>query len=379
MPPTDSQMEVVEVLEPGILTTVQDRGRHGYQRYGVPSSGALDEFALRAANILVGNDDGAAALELTFSGARLRFLMPTMVAITGGDLGPELDGGAVAQWEAVPVAPGGVLAFGQVRAGMRAYLAVAGGIDVPPVLGSRSTYSRSRLGGVDGRPLQAGDVLRRGPLGEGLRGKRMPDSAIPERGRGHRLRVVLGPQDDAFTEEGVRTFLSSTYSVTNLSDRTGYRLEGPTIQHAGGADIISDGIPLGAVQVTGDGMPIVLLSDRGTTGGYTKIATVISTDVRKLAQATPGDTVTFASVTVEEAHQALREQERTLDEIRSLPYVEYAEHRYRARVGGLEHEAVTGLVEVDPRADSPARPVGRTVRVTVGGASYTFDVEVEAE
>ena len=373
-------MDVVEVVEPGVLTTVQDRGRYGYQRYGVPSSGALDEFSLRVANVLVGNDEGAAVLEVTFAGARLRFLTPTMVSVTGADLGPELNGGPVAQWEAVPVARDDVLAFGQARAGMRGYLAVAGGIDVPPVLGSRSTYTRSRLGGFDGRPLGAGDILRCGPHGNRLRGKRLPESAIPDRGRSHELRVVLGPQAGAFTEEGVRTFLSSTYSVTNLSDRTGYRLEGPVVQHVVGADIVSDGIPLGAVQITGDGMPIVLLADRGTTGGYTKIATVVSTDIPKLAQATPGDAVTFVSVTVDEAHRALREREHILDELKSLPYAEYEEHRYRARVGGSEHQAVLGLAEIDPKAPSASPyPVGRTVRVTVGGATYTFDVEVEIE
>ena len=373
-------MDVAEVVQPGILTTVQDRGRYGYQRYGVPSSGALDEHSLRVANILVGNDEGAAVLELTFAGAALRFLTPTLVSVTGADLGATLNGGPVAQWEAVPVAQDDVLAFEQVRAGMRGYLAIAGGIDVPSVLGSRSTYGRSKLGGVDGRPLQAGDVLRCDPPDNGLRGKKMPRSSIPDRGHAHEMRVVLGPQDDAFTEEGIRTFLSSTYSVTNLSDRTGYRLEGPAIQHVTGADIISDGIPLGAVQVTGDGMPIVLLADRGTTGGYTKIATVISTDIPKLAQATPGDTVTFNSVTLDDAHRALREREHVLEELKSLPYVEYEEHRYRARVGGSEHQAVSGLVEVDPKAPSTsAYPVGRTVRVTVGGATYTFDVEVEVE
>ena len=373
-------MDVIQVVEPGILTAVQDRGRYGYQRYGVPSSGALDEYSLRVANILVGNDEGDAVLEVTFAGASLCFLEPTVVSVTGADLGPELNGAPVARWEAVPVARDDVLAFRQARAGMRGYLAVAGGIDVPRVLGSRSTYGRSRLGGVDGRPLQAGDVLRCGPPGGGLRGKKAPQEAVPDLGRGHDLRVVLGPQNDAFTEEGIRTFLSSTYSVTNLSDRTGYRLEGPAIQHVTGADIISDGIPLGAVQVTGDGMPIVLLADRGTTGGYTKIATVVSTDIPELAQAASGDTVTFTSVTVDEAHEALRERERTLEELRGLPYVRYREHRYRARAGGSEHEAVSGLVEVDPKAPSTsAYPVGRTVRVTVGGASYTFDVEVEAE
>ena len=344
------------------------------------ASGALDEFSLRVANILVGNDEGAAALELTFSGARLRFLAPTMVSLTGADLGPELNGTPVARWEAVPVDRDDVLSLGQVRAGIRGYLAVAGGIDVPRVLGSRSTYSRSKLGGFDGRPLQARDILRCVPPGGRLRGKKTPASSIPDLGHVHELRVVLGPQADAFTADGVRTFLSSTYSVTNLSDRTGYRLEGPAVEHVSGADMISDGIPLGAVQITGDGMPIVLLADRGTTGGYTKIATMISTDIPGLAQAIPGDTVTFNSVTVDEAHRALREREQVLDELKALPYTEYEGHRYRVRVDGSEHEAVSRLAEIDPEAPTTSpRPAGRTVRVTSGGATYSFDVEVEVE
>ena len=373
-------MDIVEVLEPGILTTVQDRGRYGYQRYGVPASGALDEFSLRVANILVGNDEGAAALELTFAGASLRFLAPTILSIAGADLGPEVNGAPIAQWEAVPVGRDDVLSFEHVGAGMRGYLALAGGIDVPRVLGSRSTYSRSKLGGLDGRPLQARDVLQCDPPDTRLRGKTMPKSNIPDLAQGHELRVVLGPQADAFTADGIGTFLSSTYTVTNLSDRTGYRLEGPAVEHVSGADMISDGIPLGAVQITGDGMPIVLLSDRGTTGGYTKIATVISTDIPGLAQAAPGDTVTFTSVTVEEAHRALKEREQVLDELKALPYTKYEGHRYRARVGGLEHEAVSALAVIDTEAPSTSiYPAGRTVRVTTGGATYTFDVEVEVE
>lgn len=325
-------MNIIELLDGGLLTTVQDMGRYGYQRYGVPVSGAMDLLALRVANILVGNQEGEAGLEITLVGPRLRFLADTVISITGADLAPHLNDEPVSMWQAVAVPRGGTLSFGSFRDGVRAYLAVAGGIDVPRVLGSRSTFTRSRLGGLEGRALRAGDVLS--AIGEGpvtrVEGRRLPREQVPIYGHGHRLRVVLGPQDDAFTEEGVQTFLSSTYTVTPQSDRMGYRFQGPRVQHKGGADIVSDGIPFGGVQVTGDGMPIVLLADRGTTGGYTKIATVISADLASVAQALPGDTVSFQSVSVEEAHQALRQQEDLIQRLRDTPPTAFARRRYRA-------------------------------------------------
>ena len=313
-------MDVIEAIQGGLLTTVQDLGRYGYQRYGVPVSGALDQFALRVANILVGNQDGDACLEIALAGPRLRFLTDTAIAITGADMAPRLDDEPVPMWQAVPVSQDGNLSFGRLRDGATAYLAVVGGIDVPQALGSRSTFTRSRLGGLEGRALKAGDRLS--AVGERpvtrVEGRKLPREHVPTYGHSHTLRIVLGPQDDAFTQEGIQTFLSSTYAVTPQSDRIGYRLQGPRIQHRGGADIVSDGIPFGAVQVTGDGMPIVLLADRGTTGGYTKIATVISVDIANLAQAAAGDTVSFQSVSVEEAHQALKQQEDVIQQLRAM-------------------------------------------------------------
>ena len=372
-------MDVIEMVEGGIFTTVQDLGRYGYQRYGVPVSGAMDPFALRVANLLVGNPEEDAGLEVTLAGARMRFLVDTVVAVTGADLGPRLDDAALQMWRAVAVPEGGVLAFAQVSDGMRAYLAVAGGIDVPLVLGSRSTYTRSRLGGLEGRALASGDRLPTSWQEPRTRveGRLLRPDHVPSCGESHTLRVALGPQDDAFPAESIQAFLSSTYTVTPTSDRIGSRLEGPPIQHKKGADIISDGIPFGAVQVTGDGMPIVLMADRGTTGGYTKIATVISVDLPGLAQAVPGDTVTFRSVTVEEAHQAFREQEETLQSLRNGPPVIFARQTYRVRVGDAEHEVVTGLKELSA---PPPRPHSAPLRMTVqgaGGETQTLDVEVE--
>ncbi len=310
-------MKAIDVLDGGMMTTVQDLGRFGYQRYGVPTSGALDQFALRAANRLVGNPEGAAALEMTAIGPRLRFLAPATIALTGADLQARIDGQALARWESAAVEAGATLSFDGPQDGIRGYLAVAGGIDVPPVLGSRSTYTRSKLGGLDGRPLKAGDTLDVGGERPALLGGtlRLPEAERPVYGHAHELRVVLGPQDDRFTARGIETFLSSEYRVSPQSDRMGCRLTGPTIEHLRGPDIVSDGIPFGAVQVSGDGAPIVLLADRGTAGGYTKIATVIGPDLPRLAQAAPGDTVRFTRVDLDQAYAAVREQERRLASI----------------------------------------------------------------
>ena len=365
-------MDVTEVLDGGMFTTVQDLGRYGYQRYGVPVAGAMDSFALRAANLLVGNHEGDAGLEMTLAGPHLRFLEETVLAITGADLAPTLDGNPVPTWQPVAVQKGAELQFHGINDGVRAYLAIAGGVDVPPMLGSRSTYTRANIGGLEGRSLAHGDRIAASTGMERVEGMRFPRGAVPRYGHTHRLRVTPGQQYDAFTEQGIETFLSSSYTVTPRSDRIGYRLEGSPIEHKAGADIVSDGIPLGTVQVTGDGMPIVLLADRGTTGGYTKIATVISADVMRLAQAAPGDVVTFHMATLEEAHEALMEQERLIQEIRNGPSVVFARHRLSIRVNDREYIAETGLSEaMETTAEA------RTVRASLHDETHTFTVEVD--
>jgi len=309
-------VDVFEVIQPGFLTTVQDRGRHGYQQYGVPVSGAMDSYALTTANLLVGNGEGAACLEMTVLGPGLRVVGETVVAVTGADLSPTLNSSPLAMWEAVKVCSGDTISFGHPRKGCRGYLAVAGGIDVPEVMGSRSTYILSRLGGLEGRQLRSGDRLRSGRVRAGMPLKKLPPQYIPEYQARNELRVVLGPQDDYFTEKGIHTFLHSEYMISVQADRMGYRLEGPPVEHKAGADIVSDGIPAGAVQVPGDGLPIVLLADRQTTGGYVKIATVSTVDLPKLAQAEMGHRVRFLQVSQEEAYQLLTEYERTIDALR---------------------------------------------------------------
>ena len=310
-------MIVARVLDGGMFTTVQDLGRVGCQRFGVPTSGAMDRSACLAANALAGNPPDAAVLELTLVGPRLEFTAPATIALTGADLGAHVDDERLGGWQSATVLPGQTLWFEGPEEGARAYLAVLGGIDVPPVLGSRSTYARSRLGGLEGRPLAAGDRLAiPGDAARMVAGtRRIAPSDRPAYGHAALIRIIRGPQDDRFTKAGVETFLSSAYTVTAGADRMGYRLEGPGIAHARGADIVSDGSPPGAVQVAGDGQPIVLMADRGTAGGYAKIATVITVDTWRLAQAAPGDTVRFEEVTLAQAHAALRAHQDWLERV----------------------------------------------------------------
>jgi antagonist of KipI len=295
------------VVDPGLLTTVQDLGRFGHQRVGVPPSGPMDRAAFLVANRLVGNPDAAAALECTIKGPRLEVRQAAVIAVTGAPMGFTVNGEEAPSWTAVGVRPGDVLGFQMASAGCRAYLAVAGGIDVPLALGSRSTYLRGRLGGLGGRALQKGDILPVGPPapGAGREGRTVRAALRPAYPAERECRVILGPQDDRFTAEGIRAFLEGPYAVTPQADRMGYRLKGPAITHARGHDIVSDGIPLGGIQVPGEGQPIVLLVDRQTTGGYTKIATVIGVDIGAIGQTRPGQRIRFRRVTLEEAHAAL--------------------------------------------------------------------------
>jgi KipI family sensor histidine kinase inhibitor len=303
------------VVDGGLLTTVQDLGRTGSQRYGVPVAGAMDRWALCAANRLTGNADTMAGLEITLAGPAIRFDVDAVVAVTGADLRPEVDGRPIAMWQSHRVRAGCLLRFAAASSGLRAYLAVAGGVDVPVVLGSRSTFTRSGIGGHLGRALQAGDrvpIGRPAPVAADVV-RRFRPNVRPAGDRARELRVVLGPQDDAFTPDGIATFLSASYTVTPQSDRVGCRLAGPRVTHRSGADIVSDGTVFGAVQVTGDGVPIILMADCGTTGGYTKIATVISADLGLVAQAAPGDTVRFLSVDLAQACATSRSRETALD------------------------------------------------------------------
>lgn len=299
----------LHVIEPGLLATVQDLGRVGWQRFGIPVSGATDPIALRAANVLVGNPQGAAGLEIAMLGPCLEVEAESVcVAVAGGStvmtVEPK-DGGEVrriAPLESVTLARGDRFRVGAVSGTAVAYLAVAGGFALEPFLGSLSTYVRGGFGGLEGRALRAGDelplTLHQAPAREDMRLDRL-DLAPAKT-----VRVVLGPQDDYFTPEALNAFFGTDWTVTRDADRMGLRLDGPTLTHARGANIVSDGIAPGAIQVPGNGLPIVLLADRQTTGGYPKIATVISADLPALGRVTPGTRLRFERISLEQAEAA---------------------------------------------------------------------------
>jgi biotin-dependent carboxylase-like uncharacterized protein len=303
---------VIRILDAGPQTTVQDAGRAGQLRYGIPPSGPVDRFAFVLANRLVGNPDGAAALECTLIGPRFEAEADCAVAVTGADMPVSVNGRAAPRWATLALRAGDVVKLGPARSGVRAYVALAGGIDVPLVMGSRATYLRGRLGGLHGRALRKGDRLR-AFAAPPPRARRVDPRAIPDYGGEPTLRVVLGPQADRFTREGIGALLGSSYEMLPQSDRMGARLRGPRIAHTRGHDIISDGIALGSIQVPGDGQPIVLLVDRQSTGGYTKVATVCSFDIGRIGQVKPGQSVRFRAVTVDEAHRLLRDRDASLD------------------------------------------------------------------
>ncbi len=303
----------LEIVAPGLMTSVQDLGRFGAQALGMPVAGATDAIALRLANAVVGNPENTAALEIGYLGPTLTAAADGVRVVLGGKaklmLQPAGEGEArsVKPWRSLLLKRGDKLTIGAVEEGGVAYLAVAGGFAIQPFMGSLSTYMRSGLGGFEGRALKAGDKL---PLNTvAVEGEERELGAEIDYGSGP-VRVVLGPQDDRFTAKGIETFLSATYTVTKEADRMGIRLEGETVEHTRGADIASEGVVTGSIQVPGNGKPIILMADRQTTGGYTKIATVISADLARVGRMKPGDTLSFARVEVAEAEAARRAQEK---------------------------------------------------------------------
>jgi KipI family sensor histidine kinase inhibitor len=311
----------ITVLKPGALSTVQDAGRFGYQVAGVPPSGPMDSYSLSLANILAGNEPDAACLECTLGGQELRFDTASVFALTGADAPAFLNDQAVPMHRTLRATEGDTLRLGLARTGLRIYLAVAGGFAVPTVMGSRATFQRGGFGGFKGRALAAGDTLPLGLPVEVAAGN-APDSAIPDRVVPQALipvfpeeicvRAIPSHEADRFTDLGLSQFFSATYTVSQKSDRMGCRLEGPAIEHSQGADIISSGVQTGTIQVPGDGQPIVLMADRQTTGGYTRIAQVIRADLPLLGQARPGSKVRFVQATLAEAAKALAVQSERL-------------------------------------------------------------------
>ena len=289
----------VLVKTPGPLTTVQDGGRFFYQSSGIRPSGVMDGAAYEAANALVGNAKGEAVLEMTFLGATLEFQSAAWFALTGADMQAKLDGVPVERYRAVRAEAGQTLAVGMAATGCRGYLAVRGGFDVPLVMGSRSTDVSAKLGGFEGRALKAGDVLPTPAADDWTSTDLCYEPPVYE--SEITVRVVPGPQEEYFTAAGVDTFFSAAYEISPNSDRMGLRLDGPEIESISGTDIVSDGIVFGSIQVPSGGVPIILMADHQTAGGYAKIGTVLSFDLPKLAQARPGDVVRFARISAEEA------------------------------------------------------------------------------
>lgn len=374
---------VIEVLDGGLLTTVQDTGRYSYQRYGVPVAGVMDPYSAGLANALLGNHEHAAVLEMTLVGPKLMFLENSAFVLGGANLGARLDGESIGMWEVIWAKSGNILSFDGPTVGVRTYLAVPGGLDVPEVMGSRSTYVRAQIGGVQGRSLVKGDLLLcdLDSVESQKPGIRIPESLLPMISHEQIIRIVMGPQTSSFTAQGVATFLSSSYQVSQQSDRVGCRLEGPVIEHVDGADIISDGIPFGGIQVTGDGLPVILMADRGVTGGYAKIGTVASVDLWKVAQALTGDVFSFKAISPKDAQTSLIERKKELSKLQAefdkidnkqfqLPRVTLGHETFEVFSDDgepLTREEVSGVLK---------KEVHKVV-ASVNGRDYTFELGIE--
>jgi biotin-dependent carboxylase-like uncharacterized protein len=309
----------IEVVQPGLGVTVQDGGREGFYHVGVPPSGALDQFSLLAANLLVGNPPDAAALECPYLGPELRFTEPALVAVTGAELEPRVNGEPREPWTCFEVAEGDVLGFGHLGRGARMMLAVSGGVEVEPILGSRATYTLGALGGFDGRALQAGDVVAIGADRDHARvGASVPVQLRPTMPSELEIRVVMGLYDHLLTTDGRRTFVEATWTLTPVADRVGFRYKGDALDllkreqpFGAGSDpsnIVDAPYPIGSIQIPGGVEPIVLHRDAVSGGGYAMIATVISADMDTVAQSAPGSKTRFVPVDVEAALAARHER-----------------------------------------------------------------------
>jgi antagonist of KipI len=305
-------MKLIQVQAPGLLSTVQDLGREGFGPFGVSPSGAADPISLRMGNRLVGNAEGAAGLEMTLLGGTFVFPGGAVLALTGSDFGATLDGEPLHLWASVEAKPGQTLRVGSTRSGARCYLCIQGGIAVKPFLGSASTHLLSGLGGYQGRAFRKGDVLQIGLATALFRKDAIRPRALERLSPRKRLRVTPGPQRDSFPKSSRQQFFAHTYRVAEDSNRMGLRLEGPSIVPDSSGEMITEGVSLGAVQVTAAGLPIILFVEQQTTGGYAKIANVISADLHSLGQLRPRDEIRFEQVDWDTARALLLEQEQLL-------------------------------------------------------------------
>ncbi len=325
----------IRILKGGMLTTVQDLGRTGYQSQGINVSGVMDVRSFKIANLILDNPENEAVLEFTLIGPTLEFTSTSIISITGGDFQPTVNGKPVDMYKALYMNKGDVLKFGSACTGSRGYLAFASYLNIPVVMGSRSTNLKCRQGGFKGRKLEADDYIsfrkKCQYLPFFLSRKLEPESFDQEEAT---LRVVMGPQDDMFSRQGIEAFLKKEYIVTGEFDRMGCRLDGPFIAPKTTSDIISDGITFGSVQVPSHGKPIILLADRQTTGGYAKIATVASVDLPKLVQRKTDHKIRFKAISVEEAQKLYLEELKELEKLRDLmhqPCKEVLECRLTAK------------------------------------------------
>ncbi|MDA2778536.1 biotin-dependent carboxyltransferase family protein [Bacillus cereus group sp. Bc002] len=313
----------VEVLHAGMFTTVQDLGRSHYQRYGVPVGGAMDQSALRMINMLVGNEENEAALEMTIMGPKLLIKKTTLLAIGGADMEPLLNGERIPLWRPILAEEGSMLCFGKVKSGCRTYVTFAGGIHIDRTMGSKSTYIRAAIGGIEGRMLKKGDYFQIGvqpemanrfvqdlQKDERIKTKwAISNSVLPKYKKHPKLRVIVDFEYNQFTEESRKAFFTKEYKVSNYADRMGYRVEGEVLNRMEEKEILSSSVTFGTIQVPNGGQPIILMADRQTTGGYPRMGNIISVDLPLLAQLKPGDYVSFEKISLEEAEQLYIEQE----------------------------------------------------------------------
>jgi len=324
----------IRILRSGLLSTIQDLGRYGFQKYGVIVSGAMDSFALRIANLLVGNHENSPAIEMTLIGSTILFKEDSLIAICGAHLSPTINGQAIPQWRPVYVKKNAILKFGQYMKGCRAYLAVAGSFDLPKIMGSQSTYLRANMGGFAGRSLKENDVLNfTVPSQQAINlmqqlsiqiGKRqftatkwfIGGSILPTYQNNPIIRIITGSQFAYLTEESKQKLFTKNFKITTQSDRMGYRLEGAKLKTSEHLEMISEAVSTGTIQVPPDGNPIILLSDRQTTGGYPKIAQVAAIDLPVVAQAKPGEKIHFQEISLEKAQELYLRREKEIEQLK---------------------------------------------------------------
>lgn len=319
----------VKILKPGLLSTIQDLGRFGSQKYGVIVGGAMDSLSVRIANILVGNEEGEATIEITMFGTELEMLEETILAITGGNLNPVIDGKNVPMWRPILIQKGQVLKFTAPSSGSRAYISLSGGIEVPEVMGSKSTHAHAKIGGHKGRELQKGDILSCGEITE--RGeifmKQLKEENVPFEWfadysafyispEPNKIRILKGSEFDYFDEASQKIFFKHPYKLTINANRMGYQLEGSKLALTKQFELLSEGVTYGTVQVPSNGQPIILMAERQTTGGYPKIGQVATVDLPRLAQLQPRDEIEFEMITINEAEKLLMKQEENIEALK---------------------------------------------------------------